>query len=130
MRLERLAKLLETVQLERSLTAEELARQLDVSRRTLFRDIRALAIVGVPIVYDRTASAFRLSQPGPHRSSLTAAERAAIAELLDDRRVAAQHRRAVQALKKLIGNVSLADLAPRPPAAAMARQLPAPLERT
>jgi predicted DNA-binding transcriptional regulator YafY len=111
-RLERLAKLLETVQAARSFRAQELADRLQVSRRTVFRDIQALARVGVPIAYDRAMSTFRLTRSRtPSMRPLTTKEREAVARLLDDRRVAALHRRAVRALRKLIGNTTLADLA-------------------
>ena len=66
------------------------------------------------IVYDPSASAFRLSPPNGRAGRISTAEREALARLLADQRVEAQHGRALRALKKLMGKVSLADLAPRP----------------
>lgn len=56
MRADRLLSILMTLQLRNRSTAGELAKQLDVSERTIYRDIEALESAGVPIVTDRGRS--------------------------------------------------------------------------
>lgn len=53
MRADRLLSILMTLQLHSQTTAGELAGQLDVSERTIYRDIEALERAGVPILTDR-----------------------------------------------------------------------------
>ena len=56
MRADRLLSILMTLQLRARTTAGELAKQFDVSERTIYRDIEALESAGVPIVTDQGRS--------------------------------------------------------------------------
>jgi len=39
---------------------EDLAREVECSQRTIFRDIEILSAAGIPIVYDKTIQAYRV----------------------------------------------------------------------
>lgn len=70
MRADRLISILLLLQIHRGLTANELARRLEVSERTIHRDMEALSSVGVPVVADRGAGGgWRLV--GDYRTKLT-----------------------------------------------------------
>jgi predicted DNA-binding transcriptional regulator YafY len=56
MRADRLLSILMTLQLRRLIPANELAKQMEVSTRTIYRDIDALCRSGVPIVAERGRS--------------------------------------------------------------------------
>ena len=56
MRADRLLSILMIMQLRNRTTAGELAKQLEVSERTIYRDIEALESAGVPIVTERGRS--------------------------------------------------------------------------
>lgn len=56
MRADRLLSILMMLQLRPRTTAGELARQLEVSERTIYRDIEALEHAGVPVITDRGRS--------------------------------------------------------------------------
>jgi predicted DNA-binding transcriptional regulator YafY len=56
MRADRLLSILMTLQLHAQTTASKLAKELEVSERTIYRDIEALERSGVPIFTDRGRS--------------------------------------------------------------------------
>src|SRR5215469_12044094 len=53
MRADRLLSILLLLQVHRRITAGELARRLEVSERTIHRDMEALGIAGIPVVAER-----------------------------------------------------------------------------
>ena len=53
MRADRLLSILLLLQVHRRLTARELAERLEVSQRTIYRDMMALSVAGIPVVTER-----------------------------------------------------------------------------
>ncbi|WP_249865489.1 helix-turn-helix transcriptional regulator [Paenibacillus konkukensis] len=69
MRADRLISLIMHLQLEGRMTAKELARRLEVSERTIYRDIEALSAAGVPVYTDSGAGG-GISLPKEYRTRL------------------------------------------------------------
>lgn len=61
-RIRRILKLLTALHSGRSMSVDDLAGELDVTRRTVFRDLSVLEKAGVPFQYDRTAKRYRIRQ--------------------------------------------------------------------
>jgi proteasome accessory factor B len=61
-RIYRLLRLVNLLQSGRAMTANELADDLQVSRRTVFRDLNALEMAHIPYFYDAVARGYRISQ--------------------------------------------------------------------
>lgn len=59
-RITRLLRLLVRLQSESQCSPEELLENMEVSRRTLYRDLRALQEAGIPCYYDRTGNSYRV----------------------------------------------------------------------
>src|SRR4051812_50100178 len=77
MRATRLVSLLLLLQTRGQLTAAELAEHLDVSVRTVHRDIEALAVAGVPVEAVRgAAGGYRLAGGYPPRLTGVTADEA------------------------------------------------------
>ena len=53
MRADRLLRILLNLQVQRRVTAREMAEKLEVSERTVHRDMEALCMAGVPLVTER-----------------------------------------------------------------------------
>jgi predicted DNA-binding transcriptional regulator YafY len=80
MRADRLLAILLQLQVHRMLTARELARRLEVSERTIYRDMEALSTSGVPVVAERGAGGgWCLLEP--YRTNLTGLNHAEIRSL-------------------------------------------------
>ncbi|MCJ7544692.1 MAG: transcriptional regulator [Phycisphaerae bacterium] len=61
-RVYRLLRLITMLQSGRSYTASELARELEVSRRTVFRDLNMLEMARVPYYFDADSRRYRIGQ--------------------------------------------------------------------
>ncbi|MFW6062005.1 MAG: helix-turn-helix transcriptional regulator [Planctomycetota bacterium] len=61
-RIHRLLRLVTLLQNGGNYTADELAEQLEVSRRTVFRDLNMLELAHVPYYYDTQAGSYRISR--------------------------------------------------------------------
>jgi proteasome accessory factor B len=61
-RIYRLLRLVNLLQGGRTMTANELADDLQVSRRTIFRDLNALELAHIPYYYDAVSKGYRISQ--------------------------------------------------------------------
>ena len=59
-RLERILRLITTLQLERTHSPDELAEELAVSRRTIFRDLNLLYKAGIPYYYDEQDHGYKI----------------------------------------------------------------------
>jgi predicted DNA-binding transcriptional regulator YafY len=80
MRADRLLSIMLLLQVHRRMTARELARRLEVSQRTIHRDMEALSGSGVPVVAERgTGGGWRLLEE--YRTNLTGLNEAEIQSL-------------------------------------------------
>lgn len=70
MRADRLLSLLMFLQVRGRMTAQELARELEVSERTIHRDVEALNTAGVPVIAERGPGG-GCYLPGKYRTNLT-----------------------------------------------------------
>lgn len=80
MRADRLLSILLLLQVRRRITARELAQRLEVSERTIHRDMQALGIAGIPVTAERgTGGGWRLLEE--YRTNLTGLNEAEIQAL-------------------------------------------------
>jgi len=80
MRADRLLSILLLLQVHRHITVGELARRLEVSERTIHRDMRALGMAGIPVTAERgTGGGWRLL--AEYRTNLTGLNEAEIQTL-------------------------------------------------
>src|SRR5690348_7589110 len=80
MRADRLLSILLLLQVHRRITAGELARRLEVSERTIHRDMQALGMAGIPVTAERgTGGGWRLL--AEYRTNLTGLNEAEIQAL-------------------------------------------------
>src|SRR5690242_5097340 len=80
MRADRLLSILLLLQVHRRITAGELARRLEVSERTIHRDMQALGMAGIPVTAERgTGGGWRLL--AEYRTNLTGLNEAEVQAL-------------------------------------------------
>ena len=79
MRADRLLSILLLLQVHRRMTAQELAKRLEVSERTIYRDMEALSMAGIPVSAERgtggglvLAEAFRTNLTGLNSTEIQA----------------------------------------------------------
>src|SRR5260370_18614329 len=74
MRADRLLSILLLLQIHQRMTVRELAKRLEVSVRTVYRDMGALSTAGIPITAERGADGawFLSERYGPNLTGLTA----------------------------------------------------------
>src|SRR3569832_1465517 len=80
MRADRLLSILLLLQVHRRVTARELAARLEVSERTIHRDMEALSVSGIPVVAERGSNG-GWSLLGEYRTNLTGLNEAEIQSL-------------------------------------------------
>lgn len=81
MRADRLISMLMLLQINKKLTASELAKKLEVSIRTIYRDIDILSGIGVPIYADKGIHG-GIKLLGDYKTSLTGINRNELLSLL------------------------------------------------
>ena len=59
-RISRVVRILTALQSGRRLTADDLAKMFDTSRRTIFRDLKELQAIGVPYQFDQKAKNYKI----------------------------------------------------------------------
>lgn len=91
MRADRLLSIMLLLQVRRRITARELAKRLEVSERTIYRDMEALSSAGVPVTAERGTGgglvleeAFRTNLTGLNSTEIQALFLGQPANLLDD----------------------------------------------
>lgn len=91
MRADRLLSILLLLQVHRRMTARELAKRLEVSERTIHRDMEALSAAGVPVIAERGTGggwglleAYQTNLTGLNESEIQALFLTRPARLLDD----------------------------------------------
>jgi len=80
MRADRLLSMLLLLQSRGRMTATELAERLEVSARTIYRDLDALSAAGIPVYAERGASGGCVLRPG-YRTDLTGLNQSEVASL-------------------------------------------------
>ncbi len=105
----RLLQIVLALQSDRRPNARHLAEELEVSRRTIFRDLETISLAGLPVEYDPARQGYRLASPDPVRSTgLDEREVLALAVLLNTRGESdpfGLHGPARSALRKLLGGL-------------------------
>ncbi len=81
MRADRLLSILLLLQANRRITAQKLAAKLEVSERTIYRDLEALSVAGVPVYAERGPGG-GCALLGEYRTSLTGLNEADVRTLL------------------------------------------------
>ena len=81
MRADRLMTILLLLQVHQRMTVNELAQRLEVSRRTIYRDMEALSTAGIPIAAERGAHSGWYLLEG-YRTNLTGLNEAEVSTLL------------------------------------------------
>lgn len=81
MRADRLLSILLLLQANRRITAQKLAARLEVSERTIYRDLEALSVAGVPVYAERGPGG-GCALLGEYRTSLTGLNEADVRALL------------------------------------------------
>ncbi len=106
MRADRLLSILLLLQVHRRITARELAKRLEVSERTIYRDMEALSVAGIPVTAERgtggglvLAEAFRTNLTGLSSPEIQALFLGQPTHLLNDLGL---HRASEAALIKLL----------------------------
>ncbi len=91
MRADRLLSILLTLQVHQRVTARELAERLEVSERTIYRDMEALSIAGIPVLAERGSSGgwallddYRTDLTGLNAAEIQTLFLSATPRLLDD----------------------------------------------
>ncbi len=110
MRADRLLSILLLLQVHRRMTAHELAKRLEVSERTIHRDMEALSVAGIPVVAERGTNGgwslleeYRTNLTGLNETEVQALFLTRPAQLLADLGL---HKAAEAASIKLLATIS------------------------
>jgi predicted DNA-binding transcriptional regulator YafY len=107
-RADRLFQIIQLLQTRRLITAEDIAQQLEVSTRTIYRDIQDLSLSGVPVI-SQTGSGYRLDK-SYHLPPITFSEAelealilgARMVQAWSDRELASEATRALQRIAQVL----------------------------
>ena len=107
-RADRLFQIIQLLQTHRLMTADQLAQQLEVSVRTIYRDIQDLSLSGVPVIA-QTGSGYRLDRHY-HLPPITFSEAelealvlgARMVQAWSDRELAGEATRALQRIAQVL----------------------------